>query len=53
MRFWVYDDDGQLIRRFYSRDDAERFLQAGWCLRVQPKTIKRQPTVETHGEARW
>jgi hypothetical protein len=53
MRYWVYDEDGILIRKFYSRDQAEAFLLSGWRLVVQPKPKKHVPSVETHGEALW
>lgn len=53
MRFWVIDEDGKLFRKFWERADAERYLQDGWHIEVQPKQKKRLPTVETHGEARW
>lgn len=53
MRFWVYDEDGLLMRRFAYREEAERFLQDGWRLVVQPRQLRQVPTVETHGEARW
>ena len=53
MRFWVYDEDQILMRRFWQRDEAERFLQPGWSLVVRPRTKRIVPTVETHGEALW
>jgi hypothetical protein len=53
MRFWVYDDDGKLFRKFNYRDEAKKFLQDGWKLVVQPKQQRVLPTPESHGEARW
>ena len=53
MRYWVYDEDGVLFRKFAGREEAEAFLQSGWTLYVQPREAKVAPTVETHGEARW
>ena len=53
MRYWVYDEDGVLLRKFYTKAEAERFLQPYGHIIVQPKQKKVLPTVETHGEARW
>jgi len=53
MRFWVYDEDDLLIRKFDDRLSAEKFLQKGWRIEVQPIEKKPLPTPETHGEARW
>jgi len=53
MRFWVYDDEGNLVRKFWDRHSAEKFLQEGWYMVVQPREKKQLPTPETHGEARW
>ena len=53
MRFWVYDEDGVLMRKFDDRFSAEKFLQKGWYLVVQPREKKQTPSPETHGEARW
>lgn len=52
-RFWVYDDEGILFRKFDTKHDAEAFLQEGWTIRIQPKQIKKRPTPETHGMALW
>jgi len=49
MRFWIYDEEGKLFRKFAFKVEAQNFLQDGWKLVVQPKPAK--PTVETHGEA--
>jgi len=51
MRYWVYDEDGKLFRKFAFKDQATKFLQPGWQLVVQPKPRKIKPTTETHGEA--
>lgn len=51
MRFWVYDDEGKLFRQFAFRIEAERFLQPGWSLVVQPKQRKPKPTIEQYGKA--
>jgi len=53
MRYWVYDEDGVLLRKFWDKDSAERFMQAGWRLQVQPKPVNTKPTTELYGEARW
>lgn len=53
MRFWVYDEDGVLLRKLHSREEAEKFLQDGWRIAVQPRQKPALPTIETHGEARW
>lgn len=53
MRYWVYDEDGKLFRKFWGQYEAEKFLQEGWRLHVEPKPKKKKPTVEEFGEARW
>ena len=53
MRFWVYDENNELIRKFDDRFSAEKFLQEGWRIEVQPIEKKPIPNTETHGEARW
>jgi hypothetical protein len=40
MRFLLYDDDGVLLRKFWSRDAAEVFLQEGYKI-VEMKREKR------------
>ena len=50
MRFWVYDDEGKLFRKFAFKVEAQNFLQPGWKLVVQPKPIKKYPTPEEFGE---
>ena len=41
MRFLLYDDDGVLLRKFWSRDIAEKFLQEGYTI-VEMKREKRK-----------
>lgn len=53
MRYWVLDEDGKLLRKFWDKESAQRFLQAGWELVIQPKPIKTVPSVEQYGEALW
>jgi hypothetical protein len=53
MRFWLYDESGVLFRKFNYKDEAERFMQEGWKLVVQPKPKQLAPTTEEFGEARW
>lgn len=35
-RYVVYADDGQAIRKFYTKQDAVRFLQEGWRIVTLP-----------------
>lgn len=35
-RYVVYDDDGLAIRKFYTKQEAKRFLQAGWKIVTLP-----------------
>lgn len=51
MRYWVYDEDHKLIRKFWDKWEAERFMQEGWTLVVQPKPKARKPTIEEYGAA--
>jgi hypothetical protein len=53
MRYWVYDEEGKLFRKFWDQHDAIKFLQPGWKLVTKAKEKKVDPTPETHGEARW
>ena len=53
MRYEVYDEEGQLFRRFHNKYEAENFLQDGWSIVVLPKQKITKPNVETCGEARW
>lgn len=54
MRYEVYDEDNKLFRKFWYREEAEKFVQGGWKLvtKAKHKDAKpSQPTPETHGEA--
>lgn len=53
MRYFVYDEEGKLLRKFHDKDSAQRFTQAGWTLVVQPLQRKTKPAPETHGRALW
>lgn len=56
MRYWVYDENGVLFRKFDNRETAIRFLQPNWKLVIKAKEKppeKEVPTTDTHGEARW
>jgi len=37
-RFLVIDDDGEPVRKFYSKQDAINFLLTGWQVITKPKT---------------
>ena len=51
MRFWVYDEDGVLFRKFWERWEAVKFIQPGWTMVEKAKERETKPTPETHGEA--
>lgn len=51
MRYLVIDEDGKLLRKFWDKATAQRFLQDGWTLVIQPKPARVYPTPETHGKA--
>lgn len=53
MRYFVYDEEGELLRKFWDKESAQRFMQDGWKLVVQAKPKVVKPTVEQFGEARW
>lgn len=40
MRYLLYDDDGVLLRKFWSHEAAEKFLQDGYTI-VELKKPKR------------
>lgn len=40
MKYFVYDEDGMLMRGFQTRGEAEKYLQAGWTIKFR-KIIKR------------
>lgn len=41
MRFLLYDDDGVILRKFWSYEAAQKFLQAGYTI-VELKKEKRK-----------
>jgi hypothetical protein len=54
MRFWVYDEEGKLFRKFWERAEAEKYLmQDGWKLVTKPKEKETKPNEDTHGRALW
>ena len=53
MRYFVYDEEGELLRKFWDKESAQRFMQDGWKLVVQPKPQNKVPNIEEYGEARW
>ncbi len=53
MRFEVYDEEGKLFRKFWTRWEAARFVQEGWKLVEKAKHREVKPTTETHERARW
>ncbi len=53
MRYWVYDECGVLMRKFWDKESALHYMQEGWKLEVQPKPKVVKPDVGTYGEARW
>jgi hypothetical protein len=53
MRFEVYDEEGKLFRKFWTRWEAARFVQEGWKLVEKAKFREVKPTTETHERALW
>jgi len=53
MRYLVIDEDGKLLRKFWDKESAQRFLQDGWTLVVLPRVVTPKPTPETFGHALW
>ena len=53
MRYEVYDEEGILLRKFWDKESAQRFLQDGWRLVVLPRPKKKVPNEDTHGRALW
>jgi hypothetical protein len=51
MRFWIYDDEGKLLRKFAFKVEAQHFLLPGFKLVIQPKQKMPKPTIEQFGEA--
>lgn len=53
MRYYVYDEEGMMMRCFQHRKEAEAYLQDGWTIQVK-KIIKRDGysvAILTLGEA--
>jgi len=46
MRFLLYDEDGVILRKFWSRDAAEAFLQTGGCEGYTIVEMKREKRVK-------
>ena len=40
MKYFVYDEEGNLMRSFQTRGEAKRYLQEGWTIKFR-QTIKR------------
>jgi hypothetical protein len=53
MRYEVYDEDGKLFRKFWTKEEAQKFLQQGWKLVIKAKHKETKPNIVSHGEARW
>ena len=57
MRFWLYDEDGVLLRKFWDKAAAERFLLPGYKIVTSPivKLKKKSATelINLVGEARF
>jgi hypothetical protein len=45
MRYWLYDDEGVLLRKFWSMDVAEKFLQEGYKITVVKREKKKALSV--------
>lgn len=43
MRYWVFDEDGLLIRKFFSKAECEPYLKSGCTVKVMPKTKPIDP----------
>ena len=47
MRYCLRDEDGVLLRKFWSAEAAEKFLQDGYTITVLPKPKKaRKPKID-------
>lgn len=42
LRYWIFNEDNELIRKLFSRIECEPYLQSGCTLFVAPK--EKQPT---------
>ena len=40
MRYCVRDEDGELIRKFYTKEECEPYLTTGCVLTILPKPVK-------------
>lgn len=40
MKYFVYDEDGIMIRSFQTKSEAERYLQEGWTIKFR-QIVKR------------
>lgn len=47
MRYILLDEDGIPLRRFWSMDAAEKFLQDGYTIKVLPKPKRVRTTLTT------
>ena len=48
MRYCLLDEDGVLLRKFWSAEDAEKYLEEGYTIVVLPKPkIKRKKVTRT------
>ena len=45
MRYLLYDDDGVILRKFWSYEAAEKFLQEGYKIVVLKKEKKKTVSV--------
>jgi hypothetical protein len=43
LRYWVFNEDGELIRKLFSKIECEPYLQAGCTLTVLPKVKQPNP----------
>jgi len=54
MRYEVYDEEGKLFRKFWTKEEAQKYLmQDGWKLVIKAKPKEPKPNIVSHGEARW
>lgn len=40
MKYFVYDEDGRMMRGFQTRSEAESYVQEGWTIKFR-KIVKR------------
>lgn len=40
MKYFVYDEDGKMMRGFQTRGEAEKYLQPGWTIKFR-QIVKR------------